>query len=212
MLEESIQIDHDDRIKELKELKRDLEKVTRENADQVKMTRKLAKVLKSSLHSMTRVSRMKMDVNLNYRDSSTGEYRQMPARAEYSGPVVDSKPHGAGMLKFECGDMYLGMFENGEINGEGSYITGPKRRRKRGSLDRKHEQPKLFRGNFDRNLFSPRKLKQSHVRSKEEESTKLSLFTDEGMIVNLEQVRQYQGQEEHSCSSSMVPVMSEVEP
>jgi hypothetical protein len=49
-------------------------------------------------------------------------------KAEYTGPVIvadgddDKKPHGAGMLRFECGDMYLGEFEYGEMAGTGSYV------------------------------------------------------------------------------------------
>jgi len=159
-----VQSGHAEKIKELKALKRDLEKANREKAEQVQETRKIAKLLKTTIHSssVTRVSRMRMDINLGYHDTKTGEYHQLPARSEYSGPVVDSKPHGAGMLKFECGDMYLGMFENGEINGEGSYITGPKRRRKDYSGKKKKKPPLLFRGLFNRNTFAPKETNQKN--------------------------------------------------
>ena len=88
-----------------------------------------------------RVSRMKMEVNLQYHDKVTNELREKTVHAEYTGPVVDSKPNGAGMLKFACGDMYLGMFEDGMMSGTGSYVRNKKRRhhhKEKGSKVPKH--------------------------------------------------------------------------
>ena len=130
-----------------------------------------------------RVSRMKMEVNLQYHDKVTNEMKSKTVHAEYTGPVVDSKPNGAGMLKFACGDMYLGMFEDGMMSGTGSYVRNKKRRHhkeKKGSKVPKHitttsddadndnnkkeQQPKrhspaltkkrsYFKGLFNRNEF-----------------------------------------------------------
>lgn len=96
-------------------LKGELEEAVREKVEQTKKTRKLAKLLKRTMSSITRVYRMKMNIDMCYFDTITNQNREMPAKAEYSGPVVKSKPHGAGVLNFECGDMYLGSFENGTL-------------------------------------------------------------------------------------------------
>jgi hypothetical protein len=87
-----------------------------------------------------RVSRMKMEVNLHYHDKITQELREKTVHAEYTGPVVNSKPHGPGMLKFACGDVYLGMFEDGMMSGTGSYVRNKKRRHhtEKGSKVPKH--------------------------------------------------------------------------
>ena len=90
----------------IKRLESDLE-------EQTKKTKKLAKLLKRTITSVTRVSQMKMNVDLCSYDTSANEYRKMPGKVEYSGGVVNSKPHGAGVMKFDCGDMYLGTFDNG---------------------------------------------------------------------------------------------------
>jgi chromosome segregation ATPase len=97
----------------IRRLKGELEEAVHEKVEQTKKTRKLAKLLKRTMNSVTRVYRMKMNIDMCYFDTITNQNREMPARAEYSGPVVGSKPHGAGVMKFECGDMYLGTFENG---------------------------------------------------------------------------------------------------
>ena len=57
---------------------------------------------------------MKINIDMSYFDTKTNKSRKLPAKAEYSGPVVGSKPHGAGMMTFPSGDMYVGTFENGK--------------------------------------------------------------------------------------------------
>ena len=81
--------------------------------EQTKLTKKLGKLLKRTMNSVTRVSRLKMNVDLCYYDTSADEYRQMPRKAEYSGGVIGSKLHGAGVMTFDCGDVYMGTFDNG---------------------------------------------------------------------------------------------------
>jgi chromosome segregation ATPase len=68
----------------------------------------------TSSETTRRVARMKMQVILQYHDKITKEKKMKEVHAEYTGPLVDSKPHGPGMLKFVCGDMYLGMFHHGK--------------------------------------------------------------------------------------------------
>jgi hypothetical protein len=83
---------------------------------------------------------MKMHIDMCYFDTHTNEYRQLPSKAEYSGSVVDSKPHGNGMMKFESGDIYLGTFENGSMCRDGSYISStqnPFREKDKGKLQSK---------------------------------------------------------------------------
>jgi hypothetical protein len=99
----------------IQRLEDELEKAVREKDEQIKTTKKLGKLLKRTMLSVTRVSRMKMKVDLRYFNSVMNEYRQLPSKAEYSGPVVDSKPHGEGVMTFENGDMYLGSFEDGTL-------------------------------------------------------------------------------------------------
>jgi hypothetical protein len=98
--------------------------------------RKLAKLLKSTMQqqaeekeidgfpnknkgtttqSADRVSRMPVVMNLRYRDKKTGLECTKEVNAHYSGPLVNSKPHGSGMLRFESGDMYLGEFNDGRF-------------------------------------------------------------------------------------------------
>ena len=67
------------------------------------------------MSSVTRVSQMKIKVDLCYFDSIAKEYRKIPSKAEYSGAVLNSKPHGAGIMKFKSGAIYLGNFEHGEL-------------------------------------------------------------------------------------------------
>lgn len=123
------------------DLDRQVEVLTAENEKQGKKIRKLAKLLQRTLQEMAkgrashqggdrsvakgglasdrsgtdRVSGMNMEVKLQYRDKTTKEQRVKEVHADYTGPLVDSKPHGAGMLKFKCGDLYVGMFKNGEL-------------------------------------------------------------------------------------------------
>jgi chromosome segregation ATPase len=107
---------------------------------QSKKVKKLAKLLKrvleqnsmptggiemdegSAVNREGRVSRLPITLKLRYRDRVTGAINKMEVSAEYSGPLVDGKPEGPGVLRFECGDVYLGEFKQGEMDGVGSYV------------------------------------------------------------------------------------------
>ena len=58
---------------------------------------------------------MKIAVTLRFRDIISRENRQVRVRAEYSGPIYDRKPDGAGIMRFASGDLYVGMFEKGKF-------------------------------------------------------------------------------------------------
>jgi chromosome segregation ATPase len=114
---------------------------------QTKKVKKLAKILKRTIEKQSekeanvatvvvpsdndegaedlgerRVSRMAIVLKMRYQNKNSGSMEQMDVSAEYTGPLVDGKPHGPGMVRFESGDLYLGEFQDGEMNGAGSYI------------------------------------------------------------------------------------------
>ncbi|KAL3906951.1 MAG: hypothetical protein SGILL_009071, partial [Bacillariaceae sp.] len=121
-----------------------LERVNDELQDKVnaqsKKVKKLAKLLKRVIEENStpigkiemhegevvdgdgRVARMPITLKLRYRDKISGAMDKMEVSAGYSGPLVDGKPDGPGMLRFESGDIYLGEFKGGEMNGVGSYV------------------------------------------------------------------------------------------
>jgi hypothetical protein len=125
---------------------RDLARELHEKLDvQTKKVKKLAKVLKRELEKEVaasandlntcngsddeqkddgnaRVSRMPITLSLRYHSKKSGLIEKMNVSAEYTGPLVDGEPDGPGMLRFESGDLYLGEFKNGEMNGTGSYV------------------------------------------------------------------------------------------
>ena len=45
----------------------------------------------------------------------------IPVHAEYTGPLREGQPHRYGLLWLGCGDMYLGEFRNGDMDGAGTY-------------------------------------------------------------------------------------------
>jgi hypothetical protein len=109
----AVQLETETRIRYLE---RELERVSSENARQQKKTKKLAKFIKKTINCATRVSRMKTAVTLRFRDTISRENRQVRVHAEYSGPICNRKPDGAGIMRFACGDLYVGMFEKGKFH------------------------------------------------------------------------------------------------
>eukprot|EP00529_Nitzschia_sp_RCC80_P007001 CAMPEP_0113456472 /NCGR_PEP_ID=MMETSP0014_2-20120614/8905_1 /TAXON_ID=2857 /ORGANISM="Nitzschia sp." /LENGTH=1546 /DNA_ID=CAMNT_0000347927 /DNA_START=156 /DNA_END=4796 /DNA_ORIENTATION=- /assembly_acc=CAM_ASM_000159 len=70
-----------------------------------------------------RAKGMQMQVQLQYRHKTTGELCMKEVHAKYTGPVVKSKPHGSGMLRFKGGDIYICDFVDGVMNPEsGSFV------------------------------------------------------------------------------------------
>ena len=130
-----------------------IQRLEGELKEQTKTSKKLGKLLKRTMTHVTRVSRMKMNVDLCYFETATNEYKQMPGKAEYSGGVVGSKPHGSGMMKFDCGDMYLGTFDNGELSGDGTYIVAPHKTILSKGNGRLH-----FKGLYDYNEFQRQRI------------------------------------------------------
>jgi chromosome segregation ATPase len=109
----AVQVETENRIRYLE---RELERVLSENAREQKKTKNLAKFIKKTINCATRVSRMKVAVTLRFRDTISRENRQVRVHAEYSGPICNRKPDGAGIMRFACGDLYVGMFEKGKFH------------------------------------------------------------------------------------------------
>ncbi|KAL3922006.1 MAG: hypothetical protein SGILL_002438, partial [Bacillariaceae sp.] len=84
--------------------------------------------------NLRRVSDMHVEVDLQYHDHATDETRTKCVQAKYSGPLEESVPHGSGVLKFEGGDLYVGIFEHGRMSNSGSnsgsYVRTRKHHRK----------------------------------------------------------------------------------
>lgn len=93
-----------------------------------------------------RVCEMQVDVELRYHEKRTNEPSTKLVLAKYTGPLVDSLPHGPGVLKFEGGDLYVGTFEDGQMNGSGSYVRRRKRNRYRMSQDNKTARLRTLQG------------------------------------------------------------------
>ncbi|KAG7373420.1 hypothetical protein IV203_034144 [Nitzschia inconspicua] len=113
---------------------------------QTKKVKKLAKVLKRTLEKQAepdsvgstvmtpsnpialepiegnRVSRMPIVLKLRHQSKTSSVMETMDVSADYTGPLVGGKPNGQGMLRFESGDLYFGEFQDGEMNGKGSYV------------------------------------------------------------------------------------------
>jgi hypothetical protein len=81
-----------------------------------------------------------MHVTFTYSDRISGAPSTMSLMAEYTGPVIDGLAHGPGMLRFDCGDLYLGSFDRGSIiKGVGSFI-----RRRQDKLSSKSDVQSLM--------------------------------------------------------------------
>lgn len=78
--------------------------------------------LSGEICKVNRVDGMCMHVKLQYRHRISGELREKEVDARYTGPLMDSKPHDSGMLRFHGGDLYICEFRNGVIDGSGSFI------------------------------------------------------------------------------------------
>jgi chromosome segregation ATPase len=81
-----------------------------------------------------RVTSIHVDVDLRYHDQETDTVCTKLVHAKYTGPLVGTIPHGPGVLKFQGGDLYVGMFEHGKMSNSGtnagSYVRTRKHHRK----------------------------------------------------------------------------------
>lgn len=79
----------------------------------------------------------------------TGVYKS-PSKDIYKGMWVKDKPHGQGKIKFADGEVYSGLFENGEMTGAAT-LTGDNGAKIEGQWDgRQDGKP------FNLNLLTPK--------------------------------------------------------
>jgi hypothetical protein len=79
---------------------------------------------------------------MQYRDHK-GEPQSYDVVTKYTGPMMNGLPDGPGLLRFENGDIYLGGFENGEMNGVGAFAH----------RQRQRHANQIFFGTFSNNDF-----------------------------------------------------------
>jgi hypothetical protein len=70
--------------------------------------------------SIIRVNQKEITLEMHYHDHS-GNLVTYDVHSKYTGPIANGLPHGPGVLRFENGDMYLGEFEKGEMEGVGAF-------------------------------------------------------------------------------------------
>lgn len=157
--------------KQLEEKETNEAKLRYELVSRKKTTSRYGNWYRMMRNCTSRVAQMELPnpVPLRYRDTSTDQHRQVLVHAEYSGQVLKYKPHGAGIMRFNCGDLYVGMFENGEMNGEGSYIS-----------NRNGSKSILMKGQFNHNEYQEGR---GRTRSRQQENKKrTTMMTSDGIM------------------------------
>ena len=92
--------------------------------------------------SIERVYQRDLLLELHYHDKDEKE-QFYNVSAKYTGPLLEGVPHGPGILRFVCGDMYLGEFEMGEMMGFGAF----------NHVRRDDHINQVFKGEFSHNEF-----------------------------------------------------------
>jgi chromosome segregation ATPase len=89
-----------------------------------------------------RVAQQEVTLEMYYHDKQ-GDLQTYQVRVKYTGPAVDGVPEGPGMLRFDNGDMFLGEFSAGEMDGVGAFAHRQRHR----------HANQIFFGKFSHNEF-----------------------------------------------------------